>query len=584
MKRGLLFKKIAMTVIASIFLTSCGKVENTQDTTLYAHDEYAKESESHEVELSERELEEMRLDKLTDEYSEYFSMYPIEYKHIESYLSPDQIDQIIDCSNIETHCERRYELDPELFFDILKENSEKYVAEHSEFRIPFLEDLYFEEHAVEFETNLRYTIDTIINGKNDIYEDLHQVEKLTIVFGNASEFYSKSSEDDERYYLVYASEDDSIILGVYDSIQNIIVVDDDAITMISSMYYDLEDQHKKFNDLLLETLLHEFNHVRQKACECRVEQGIVLDNMFVYDGRYISTISESSAESDLYIMGKYPNGHSMQFGDYVYESERADELLLLSLALCNEDAKIEDYYNAIADTDYAALYNFYDLRSREEIHDFYNIVYAIDSKNFRNNLWENIYTEEELEEKTQFDYNVDIGYAYRVDIFRMVLEKMTKYTNDCGERILPLKDNLAVFNVLKDIVVKNAYEYYEDDSNPEMIRYRKYYEEYMVTNIVALENAYVEFLSEFYGVSVSDIRHMENTELQEYMRTIINVANYEYTDQTKDKEALSLFSRFPILSTLLRKRYISYFDYADFLEDNQSIIYNEETMPSYGSK
>lgn len=573
MKRGSFYKKISMALIIPMLLTGCGK---TKEEVVNVPSPEPETYESNTVELSERELKEMRLSELTSQYSDYFEEYPVDYNHIESYLSDEQIDQIIEYSNIETHCERRYELDPELFFDILKENSEKYVAEHPEFRIPFLEEPYVEEHVIDFETNLKYTIDTIIDGKNDVYEDLHQVEKLTIVFGNASKFYS-NSQDDERYYLVYASEDDSVILGVYDSHQNVIVVDDEAISLISSMYYDLEDQYQKFNDILLETLQHEFNHVRQKACECRVAQGLVLDNMFVYDGSYISTISEASAESDLYMMGKYPHGHSMQFNDYVYEGERADELLLLTLALCNEDAEIEDYYNAIADTDYAGLYNFYDLRSREEIYDFYHIVYSIDSKNFRNNLWEKIYDEEELEEKTYFDYTVDIGYSYRVDIFRMVLEKLTEYTDKKGTKLFPLKDNLAVFNVLKDIVVKNAYEYYEDDSNPEMIRYRKYYEEYMVENIVALENKYVEFLSAYYGVSVSEIRHMENTELQEYMQTLINVANYEYTDQTKDKEALSLFSKFPILSSLLKKRYISYFDYPDFVEDNKELIYRDQS-------
>jgi len=319
--------------------------------------------------------------------------------------------------------------------------------------------------------------------------------------------------------------------------------------------------------------LHEFNHVRQKACECRINQGLVLDNMFVYDGSYISTISDASAESDLYIMGKYPHGYGMQFGDYVYESERAYELLLLTLAICNEDAKIEDYYNAISNTDYAALYNFYDLRSREEIYDFYHIVYSIDSKNFRNNLLEKIYTEEELEEKTYFDYNVDIGYAYRVDIFRMVLEKLTEFTDKKGPKSFTLRDNLAVFNILKNIVVKDAYEYYEDDTNPEMVRYRKYYEEYMVNNIVILENRYVDYLSQYYGVSVSDIRKMENTEISEYVQTLINVANYEYSGNSKDKEALSLFGRLPILDSLLRKRYISFYDYPDFIEDNQELIF-----------
>ncbi|MDE6142092.1 MAG: hypothetical protein K2G03_05770, partial [Bacilli bacterium] len=499
MKRGSFFKKVAALLIIPVLFTGCSvqKEKAAKDIPRLEPETY----EPHVVEMTEREIEEMRRTELTDQYSNYFEDYPIEYNNIESYLSDEQVDQIIKYSNIETHCERRYELDPELFFDILKENSEKYVSEHSEFRIPFLEEPYVEDHVIDFETNLRYTIDTVINGKNDIYEDLHQVENLTIVFGDASKFYS-NSEDDERYYLVYASEDDSVILGVYDSYQNIIVIDDEAISLITSMYYDLEEQQNKFNDILLETLQHEFNHVRQKACECRINQGTVLDNMFVYDGSYISTISEASAESDLYIMGKYPHSHSMQFNDYVYESERADELLLLTLALCNEDAKIEDYYNAIFDTDYAALHNFFDLRSRDEICDFYHIVYSIDSKNFRNNLWEKIYTEEELENKTYFDYTVDVGYAYRVDIFRMVLEKLTEFTNKKGPRIFTLKDNLAIFDILKSMVVKNAYEYYEDDSNPEMIRYRKYYEEYMVENIVALENKYIEFLSEYYEVSV----------------------------------------------------------------------------------
>lgn len=569
MKRGSFFKKVAALLAAATLFTSCGKQSSEEIVDMPPIET---EEETHTIEMSEYEIEQMYQDKLTDLYADYFQDYPINYNHIEEYLSNEQVDQIIEYSNIETHCERRYELDPELFFDILKENSENYVSLHPEFRIPFLEEPYVEKHVVDFEANLRYTINTIINGKNDIYEDLHQVEKLTVVFGNASKFYS-NSEDDERYYLVYASEDDSVILGVYDSVQNIIVVDDEAIELITSMYYELEDQQEKFNDILLETLLHEFNHVRQKACECRVNQGLVLDNMFVYDGSYISTISEASAESDLYIMGKYPHGYGMQFGDYVYESERADELLLLTLAICNEDAKIEDYYNAISNTDYAALYNFYDLRSREEIYDFYHIVYSIDSKNFRNNLWEKIYTEEELEEKTYFDYNVDIGYAYRVDIFRMVLEKLTEFTDKKGPKSFTLRDNLAVFNILKNIVVKDAYEYYEDDTNPEMVRYRKYYEEYMVSNIVILENRYVDYLSQYYGVSVSDIRKMENTEISEYVQTLINVANYEYSGNSKDKEALSLFGRLPILDSLLRKRYISFYDYPDFIEDNQELIF-----------
>lgn len=569
MKRGSFFKKVAALLAAATLFTSCGKQSSEEIVDMPPIET---EEETHTIEMSEYEIEQMYQDKLTDLYADYFQDYPVNYNHIEEYLSNEQVDQIIEYSNIETHCERRYELDPELFFDILKENSENYVSLHPEFRIPFLEEPHVEKHVVDFEANLLYTINTIIKGKNDIYEDLHQVEKLTVVFGNASKFYS-NSEDDERYYLVYASEDDSVILGVYDSVQNIIVVDDEAIELITSMYYELEDQQEKFNDILLETLLHEFNHVRQKACECRINQGLVLDNMFVYDGSYISTISEASAESDLYIMGKYPHGYGMQFGDYVYESERADELLLLTLAICNEDAKIEDYYNAISNTDYAALYNFYDLRSREEIYDFYHIVYSIDSKNFRNNLWEKIYTEEELEEKTYFDYNVDIGYAYRVDIFRMVLEKLTEFTDKKGPKSFTLRDNLAVFNILKNIVVKDAYEYYEDDTNPEMVRYRKYYEEYMVNNIVILENRYVDYLSQYYGVSVSDIRKMENTEISEYVQTLINVANYEYSGNSKDKEALSLFGRLPILDSLLRKRYISFYDYPDFIEDNKELIF-----------
>lgn len=336
--------------------------------------------------------------------------------------------------------------------------------------------------------------------------------------------------------------------------------------------YNEENLLDKYSDILLETLLHEFNHVRQKACDCRVEQGLVLADMFVYDNNYVSTISESSAESELYIMSKYPQDYSFQFDDYAYEKERADELLLLTLALCNENANIEDYYNAIADTNYVALYNFYDLQSREDIHDFYRIVYAIDSKNLRSNLWESIYTEEELAEKTVFEYTVDIGYAYRVDIFRMTLEKLTKYTNNKGSKLFTLKQNLAIFNILKNIIVKDSYMYYEDNLDDETIIYRKYYEEYMVKNIAVLEYEYIKFLSEYYGASISEIRCMEDNEIQEFVQNVINVVNYQYTSNRKDKEAFNLIYKFPILSTLLRKRYISPYDYTNFVEDNQNIL------------
>ena len=567
MKRGSKLREIASMLLLSICLTSCDKPEESQEIEVSKNQIYdVVTTDQHEITLTDREIEKIKLNELADRYSQYFANFSVEYNYIDYYLSDGQIDEIIDYSNIETHCLQTYELDVDLFFEMLKENSENYVREHSQFRIPFVEETRLEAHAWNFESNLRYTLDTIMNGENDIYEDLHQISNLTIVFGNGSSFYNDNKNESESY-LIFASEDDSIILGVYDCNQNVIVVDDEAIVLIASMYYDEENQQEKFNDLLLDTLLHEFNHVRQKACPCRVAQGLILDNMFVYDGDYISTISEASAESELYMMGKYHGNSYMQFSDYVYEGERSDELLLWTLALCNVDTNIEDYYNAIANTDYASLYNFYDLRSREEIYNFYHIVYSIDSKNLRNNLWESIYNEETIEEKTLFDYTVDIGYSYRVDIFRMVLEKLTEFTNNNGKELFTLKDNLATLNIIKDIIVKDAYMYYEDDSNPEMVRYRKYYEEYMVENIVALENKYIEFLSKYYEVSIAEIRNMENNEVMDYIEELINFANGCVTNENG-----RLFCRLPMLKTLLKKQYISPYDYSHFMEDNQEMM------------
>ncbi len=117
---------------------------------------------------------------------------------------------------------------------------------------------------------------------------------------------------------------------------------------------------------LQKVLAHEINHVRQTTS---------LNNNAYYsslgESPTFAYLMEASAESQLI---NYANIES-----YAYEDKRKQENYLLLTACFKENKSLDQYYEAIFNTDFTAFYNFFNLQDIDDYQIFYNINYTFNN-------------------------------------------------------------------------------------------------------------------------------------------------------------------------------------------------------------
>lgn len=473
-----------------------------------------------------------------DYFHNYLDSIYTEYPFIDHYLSDEEIDGLIEAANNPTKCLKTYPKDVNAIISTIKANSEKFLKQNSSFNSAFSNGSETDNEINKvFEKSLRETLTIMMDEKGDLNEDIHRMQGLSIVFGDGLRIY----DQDYLQGTVIKLEVTSLILGFYDPSINLMVLDPDAIKTYAESRAYIEGIDPLY-DTMLSTVMHETNHVRQAVCDCRREQNAKIVDSMKYEENTSSALTESSAESELYNLGKFPYDSFRETYDYSYLQERDEEAIILLMSLFNENADISDYYQAIFDTDYQSLHNFLGLTSKEDIRTFYKVLYSMDGISLRNNLVYDAYSEDERDIKTLYDFRCDLGYDFLIDVYRFVLDRMSTYTYNHED--FTLEDNLVVLEIIQDILC-NTFFTVGDESVESFQRFKD--------NLINMEHAYKTFLCDVYSVDMDEIKDMKEKTFY-YEAAISNRINLDLTYTKFDKKLEDLLRRFPVLKAIVKNR------------------------------
>lgn len=489
-------KLLAYLVAFSTMFTACDKNTNSDQTVAVLDssnlEECSKDIDGFDIsnlnieEVEEMQDEDKELDDITKLYLDYFNSLDFVYEYYDRYISDNTINRL-NSINLNT-CSFSFTNYEDICDQIIK-NSNYYVASHPEYENVFTNDINID--------SLYRIIDKVLNhGTNDIFEDAHKFSDMVIVYG----------------------ENLDCAIGMYYDDINVIVLNREMISTIASCEEIL------IRNVFEYILGHEVNHARQNLCDCNI-------NDVIHDIRYSpyeSFILESSSESSLY------NQNIKDIGLYTYTDERRCEGELLLLALFNNNNNdINNYYNAIFDSDFKALYEYLGI-SENEYRNFYDILYNMDALLFRNDLPFDI-LEDEYTIEGFIDTIEKIGFTYKLDLFKLCLKNLMTYSslND-----LEYSEHIVLYNIIKNTLL----------SKYESVNYSSYF----IDTIISMDNEYVNYLSSYYNVSVEEIRDFEYIDAR-IIGVAINevICNMELTNPSMEDIARSYIDKYPLLSNIL---------------------------------
>lgn len=565
------FVALSLACILPFTCTACNSSKNkagtqhsnitTEETQNSVKSEEELETFSWEEEINrempteELTLEEEPMDN-TDiaSYLDVITKIPVMYHYEEYYITYEQVEELIEESKKDLTCSYVYDKDLDTAIaDLLikiESNSLAFLENNPEYeRALWISD--------EFPSELL--------NSNDIHD--HIKKNFSMILENALQNIFKTATNDiaedlcmlENIAIVFTNSEDLSILGSYDPDQKVLFLNINSLCHSSNLanVESTTDNTLVLNEEVLKeielTLMHELNHVRQQMCPCKISQNPEYSEMTYQNN--VTFLMESSAESSLYNLDQDPYEITKSTFDYTYYEERQKESLIMLLGLMHDDVKIEDYYNAIYDSSLEEFYEYCGVKTEEEKYTLHKIWYAIDSLSLRNEFaWE-------LTGETSFtvgQLKELVGSSYRVDIFKLILQHMLNYTY---ENNIPLEENLAVFDIVKNLIIADIYITQKEESTIE--GYTHIYEEDVVKAIVELEQLYIEFLSDFYQIEIEEIRKIETE--NSYVFDCYLLATGTTNGDTK---AASLLEKYPILKYALVPNFVSDNNYYTFLEDN----------------
>lgn len=494
-----------------------------------------------DVELIRKEIEENV--NIIKEPLNFFDSYSPKYYYEEYLLTDEEIDEILKLSYNNVECTFEFDGNIEKIMETVKNNSIEYKKNHPEYTSAFIDytsdlELFDDQFAFEiiFENVLKEIVE---KNTNNINEDFHRMQDLKIFYGNIDTI----EERDERYHKIY-NEDGNFLLGYYDKLENIIVLMNESIKEMNEAYSQITESENMYYEELYFVLSHEINHLRQMICPCRYNN----ESHNIFNNHFVKTLIESSAESEIYNLNKTYYFDRNRNYEYTYVSERKQESLLMLIPLAKGNKKLEDYYNAISDTDVERFIEFFGLDNKEDIYKFYRVIDIIDGLNSRSELPFKIY-EENINDKTLYDFKIDIGFGYRNEIFAMSLYNLAEYTNSHND--FELEDNLMIFNIIKSNIASDAYYMNITDLDLENSDYERVYDQSFVEQYIELEAKYINYLSMRYAVSEHEIREYEK-ELFWYEQSLMNLINDNISEYDIYKEkSKKLLEEFPILKAIL---------------------------------
>lgn len=226
------------------------------------------------------------------------------------------------------------------------------------------------------------------------------------------------------------------------------------------------------------------NKIRIDNCNCQDSP------LFTYN-----ILNNASVVSELYNTDKTDM--------FISNEDIKKEALFLSLGLFHNNYTIDDYYKAIFNNDIEALYKFCNANNEEDIYRLNRILYAM---------------------------NNDIDYDYKTEIYSIIINNLINYTNN--NKNFTLKDNLTIFNALRNIIGND----YNKDTQE-------------------LSNIYINFLSKHYKKTTTTIINtLNNDEIIDYTIALYNVCHEHNSNNIKAyylNHANEILKEFPLLKEIL---------------------------------
>lgn len=530
----------------SSFVLSCSLLLNMMGCSAIKKNKGFDTKESMESTENRDETQSTR-PAVTEEYIDLLDQVNIDYENEQYYPSSQELTEIIQNSRISGNCQFQFSDNLNVEIDKLvtsiEENSQTFIKNNPQYYYNISEyqtDDEWLRYTSSKTTNdiLKFCLQRIFeNATNDIEEDFCYLQRLKFVFSNEESKPMGTLYDDEHLIVIYYPE---------------IISDYKRNIMYQENSFDLEIDFYNYLTVVIE---HELNHARQQICEHRKTSTTNQD--ISYCEPYITTLIESSAESSLYNQLIDEQADFKNNNSYAYPYYRANEVLLFLLALPN--GEINEYYNAIYDTDSSRLYDFFNLETQEDIQLFYKILYAIDSSDLRTDLMSKVFPDRN--KITIGELTDMVGKNYKVDLYKLALKNLMIYTNN--NHNFSLEENINLFIIISNYIVYDIGDYELTDNG----NYEYLYDSELVKGIKDLEEIYIDFLCGYYQISKDEIEEIKNNNFVE------TVAAITTGEDPKEKEnidkAEKFLERFPILKNISFANPISVNSYKIFAEDTK---------------
>lgn len=562
---------LAFSLAISMLLTSsCGKNKNDANgqNTNSANSSLGNldEEQSTNPIISGEQIESEQKQLEIAGYQEFFANFRPNYKY-EIPIPEEIIDTIINYNDKKVPCQYNFDGDYNKVIEQIKQNSKEFINKYPEFNYCFSEDNFgltidnfaevCEEQIVNvqmepntktqlfMEIALEYTLaiykETATNNIND---DIHQMNNLVVVVGDPMQFYDNVYLNDK--VKITSDYDEAVVLGIYDGDQNVIIVNAGAILL----NYDYSYSHlqKQLNSLIT-VLIHEFNHMREHSCECRYQNGDV-DTTWYYNNPFISSYDEAAAESEIYNLNKDPEQILPANPDdnkkvnlyYSYPTLRDSESLLLLLGITQDNIPIDNYYNAVFDTDLAKLFKFFGAQTREDVERIFGIAYLIDGINGRNDFgWKLLGYDDTNVPINHQDLQNAIGFSYKTDLLALILKNLVNYTETHPD--FSWKENLATYNIIRNLIIDDF-----DDPNIDEEERNNF-----AKDIVQLNENYLKYIACKYDLTYDEVEMYCNG--AENSLILLNaMSKYYFLDDEDvyyEDTINNLTTRFPLLKNIL---------------------------------
>ena len=366
------------------------------------------------------------------------------------------------------------------------------------------------------------------NASNDVAEDICKIGSIMLVIKDLS---------------YYGSVDGSFTQAAWEDYDNVLAIDYDLVGKLLESKNLAREMNGleplSMTDYLTYVLQHELNHARQYTCNHRRQEQ---ENNTIYAFEGSGFIIESSAESAIYEKDNLKDSDESSMVSYTYYKERNYENLLFLMTAFDEGKNLDQYYNAIFDSDLKSFYDFFGFE-RDDLYSLHKILYSLDSLDYRTTLSEQYSDYADLQEA--------VGNGHISDIFRLSVRGLI---NAIDNDSLSLDESTLLYSLCRSFCMCNI----------EAINDNSYVDE-----MKEVEDIFVSYLSNKFGMSKEHVTEEVNSVyLQSNSERFFNYMN----DGENDTTFNSLINMYPTIGNILWTSDIHYETIRDLNLSNEKVL------------